>query len=364
MIESIRLETGEETVLLPRRRDVRKLYLEVTSACNFNCITCIRHSWTDTDAYMPWEVFAKVLRDAKELPDITTVHFGGFGESTLHPRCLDMVAATKAAGYRVEMISNGSLLTRETMSRLVALGVDWLFVSLDGPTAESFEQIRPGTAGFTQVTDAVRELQRIKQQAGALNPRLGVEFVMMKQNFAQLPAIRRLAMELGADRLVLTNLLPYHSSMKDEILYGAEPDFTAFGMEASKISVLAPVQFAIRAWRSCKFIQDKAMVISPRGEISPCYALLHSYQCYIMGREKQVQAQSFGNVMAKTLAEIWQEAAYVKYRYIVRNGLYPSCTDCQQVDGCHLSQTNEADCWGNQPSCGDCLWARGIIVCP
>ena len=51
------------------------------------------------------------------------------------------------------------------------------------------------------------------------------------------------------------------------------------------------------------------------------------------------------------------------FRWTVRNSHYPSCIDCQQADGCVMAQTNEGDCWGNRPSCGDCLWARNIVVC-
>jgi len=32
-------------------------------------------------------------------------------------------------------------------------------------------------------------------------------------------------------------------------------------------------------------------------------------------------------------------------------------------DGCSYTQDNEADCWGNEPSCADCLWYREMIIC-
>lgn len=365
MEDCIHWNTGEETVLLPKRNDARKLYLEITNACNFSCITCIRHSWREQDVYMPFALFEKLLDDAKAFPEIATIHFGGFGESLLHPDILKMLALCKHAGYKTELISNGSLLTPAMLEALIAVELEWLFVSLDGSDEDSFAQIRPGAAGFMQVTDAVRLLQRMKKAKQTLRPLLGVEFVMMKENYHQLPLIRRLANQLCANKLLFTNLLPYHRSMKDQILYGkTPPDLKQFGQQASLLSILTMGQFEITSWRNCKFVQDKAMVISASGEVSPCYAFLHSYACYVLGREKQIASQSFGNLRQNTLSEIWSAPAYRVFRYTVRNNLYPSCTDCQQVDGCVMAKDNEGDCWGIKPSCGDCLWSRSIVLCP
>jgi hypothetical protein len=91
---------------------------------------------------------------------------------------------------------------------------------------------------------------------------------------------------------------------------------------------------------------------------------LHSYTEYIFGREKQVNAHSFGNVFKEPLYEIWNSSEYTLFRYIVGNALFPFCTDCPLRDSCDLVQTTDSDCFGNTPSCGDCLWAKGIIRCP
>ena len=82
--EHIRLDTGEETILLPLRADVKKIYIEVTTCCNFNCITCIRHSWSDEETSLSWHDFLSVVTQLKAFPDIQSVHFGGFGE----PLCI------------------------------------------------------------------------------------------------------------------------------------------------------------------------------------------------------------------------------------------------------------------------------------
>ena len=114
-----RLNTGNEIVLLPLVPDLRKVYLEVTAECNFSCITCIRHSWRDDMGRMSDTTFQAIAAGFSGLPDLRTIHFGGFGEPLTHPKMLDMIAQCKAAGYTVEMITNGSLLTAETAAALL-----------------------------------------------------------------------------------------------------------------------------------------------------------------------------------------------------------------------------------------------------
>ncbi|MNO01582.1 hypothetical protein D3C81_2217640 [compost metagenome] len=48
----------------------------------------------------------------------------------------------------------------------------------------------------------------------------------------------------------------------------------------------------------------------------------------------------------------------------MKNYMYPSCTDCDLRDACDFVKTSDIDCWGNEPSCADCLWSRRIVQCP
>ena len=358
-----RINTGNEVILLPLVSDVRKIYIEVTAECNFSCITCIRHSWSDAMGQMSSRVFERVVASFDGLPDLRTIHFGGFGEPLTHPEILAMINRCKSMGYTVEMITNGSLL-KETMAlALIDAGLDYLFVSLDGSDSESYETIRPG-ANFEEVVGNIKQLQRLKKEQKSVFPRIGIEFVATKANFSRLPFMRKVVDELNADRFVVTNMLPYHESMKDEILYDKGADMLNFGWESPLLSVKTAPKMKLETQRSCRFVESKATAITWQGNVSPCYALMHNYDCYILGRKKTMHAHYVGNVMKQSLAEIWADPAYATFRWISRNSLYPSCTDCRQADGCNLAQSNEGDCWGNKPSCGDCLWARDLIVCP
>lgn len=350
--------------VIPLLPDVKKIYIEVTTQCNFSCITCIRNNWNEDIGHMEWETFEKFLNNLKGLPNLETVHFGGFGEPFSHPRIFDMLKAVKRLGLKVEIITNGSLLTDTVIKELAGLGLDMIYVSLDGSDEVEYNEIRQG-ADFNNVLGNVHKLNRIKKELGVSKPELGIEFVAMKKNFHKLPKLMRLAWEMKVRTVIVTNLLPYHESLKDEIVYDIDDTGNLFGNESWLIDLQAQMPYMkLRTERYCKFIQDKSLCINFKGDVSPCYALMHSYRCFIYGREKEIIPCYLGNINKKTLKEIWTEPGYTNFRFAVKNFIFPSCTDCKFLEGCSMADNNEMDCWGNSPSCAECLWSRKIIACP
>ncbi|WP_211289503.1 PqqA peptide cyclase [Sporomusa silvacetica DSM 10669] len=350
--------------LIPLVPDVKRVYIEVTTKCNFACITCIRSSWQDKLEHMEWGTFEHILDSLKDLPELESVHFGGFGEPLMHPRIFDMLKAVKGLGLKVEMITNGSYLREDVIQKLIDLELDVLFTSLDSPDEGEYNEIRQG-ADFKSVFHNVARLQTMKREQKKKKPELGIEFVAMKKNFARLPKLIRMAWDLNAKKVIVTNLLPYHESMKDEIVYDMDDTERMFGDESLLTSVRAYMSnMKLRTERYCKFVSGKSLCINYQGNVSPCYALMHTYKCYIYGREKQMYPFFLGNINEQKLREIWMGSTYVKFRQDVDEYHFPSCTDCRNVDGCSYTDSNEMDCWANSPSCSECLWSRQIIACP
>jgi MoaA/NifB/PqqE/SkfB family radical SAM enzyme len=210
----------------------------------------------------------------------------------------------------------------------------------------------------------------------------------MKSNVDELKDLRKLAFKLGASFIFLTNLLPYTEDMSDEILYSfsisrSQPeirtehrpeiylpptdlrediirDLAAVGGKSSSIST---TQVPFNPHRGyCKFVEDGSIAVNWQGEISPCIALMHSYNLYIREREKHINKYSLGKISEKSLREIWNSEEFKNFRKKVKGFPFSDCTQCS---GCEMSKENKEDCHGNDfPVCGDCLWARGVIQCP
>ncbi len=356
-------------ILLPRLPDLRKLYLEPSTVCNLNCRTCIRNVWEDPKTHMEVEIFHQLMEQTKAFPELRRVVFSGLGEPLTHPHILEMVRPVRERGLAVTVGSNGLLLDRAMSRELVTLGVDRLVISLDGVTPETYADVRG--AMMSQVLDNLRGLNEVKSELGSLTPALGIEFVALKSNIAELANLTGLASRLGAARVLVSNVLAYTDEMRDEILYGYEPrpPFNAgnWPVRADAWVMWGTLDLPRMHWgaeQRCRFVGDRAAVVGWDGHVAPCYALSHNYSYFtIDGQRKQVTRYDLGDISRGSLLEIWTSEDYCRFRSEVRDFHFPSCPDCDLRESCDLREGNEG-CWGWNPSCADCLWAQDIVRCP
>lgn len=381
-------ETPEGLLLWPADPPLTKVYIEPTTACNYNCRTCVRNTWTEKTGSMAFSTFKRILADLKEVKSLRTMAFWGIGEPLLHPRIIEMIGLAHGLGIKTELITNGALLTASMARELIQAGLSTLVVSVDGASSEDYENIRCG-GNLDQVQENILELQKIKQETGRQNPELGLEFVVMKRNMDQLPSLWPMAFSLGAAFIILTNLLPYTQDMKNEILYTQsarmdndihrsrwQPEvlLPRIDMQPECMEPLIRLLYltgrpkiglkenAAADEGHCPFIWQGSMAVSWTGDVSPCVALMHSYGCFVLDRPKEMKRAVFGNVKEEPLTDIWNKDHYKAFRRRVRDFDFPPCVDC---GGCDFAESNQEDCYGNpHPVCGDCLWARRVILCP
>ncbi len=206
-----------------------KLYIEPTNQCNLNCRTCIRNVWTEPLGKMSDEVFGRIVQRLRDFSPPPMVSFGGWGEPLFHPKIVEMVAQVKALSSRVELITNGTRLAPDVTQGLIAAGLDVLWVSLDGATPETYADVRLGAA-LPQILENLAYFDRTVYDYLAtcdcfvpfprvFNTELGIAFVAMKRNIADLPAVLNIGRGLHAMHYRVTNVLPYTRELCDEVLY-------------------------------------------------------------------------------------------------------------------------------------------------
>ncbi len=217
--DALRIETGDPLWVARRPvTDLARVYVEPTNACNLACATCVRNVWSAQSGFMSEETFDAVRRGLTAFPRPPAVFFGGFGEPLAHPRILSMIEAARHTGASVEMITNGILLGDEVRRALASLGLHRLWVSIDGATPAAYRDVRIGDA-LPEILENLAAFRRLRDASPLLVPRLGIAFVAMRRNVAELPAVVRLGREAGMDRLLVTNVLAYTADLKDEVLY-------------------------------------------------------------------------------------------------------------------------------------------------
>jgi MoaA/NifB/PqqE/SkfB family radical SAM enzyme len=383
------VEIEEEAGSLRIRRPVThlaKLYIEPTARCNLNCRTCIRNVWDEATGNMTDDTFSAILAGLRSFTPPPTIFFGGFGEPLSHLRIVEMVAAVKALGCTVELITNGVLLSEKMSRSLIEAEIDRLWVSLDGARPESYADVRLG-AVLPDVLANIGRFSASRPHKRPRRPELGIAFVAMRRNIADLPQVLNLGGRLGATRFLVTNVLPYTEEMRGEILYGralsdvtyvASPwtphvDLPKMDMDDQIAHVLYQVMRSPRnisfaghnldeANNRCPFIEAGSAAIGWDGRLSPCLPLLHDHTSYLNDRERQTPSYAVGRLSERSLQELWHSPEHITFRQRVRAFDFSPCTFC---GGCDYSLGNEEDCYGNAlPTCGGCLWAQGVIRCP
>jgi MoaA/NifB/PqqE/SkfB family radical SAM enzyme len=383
----VRLEEDEAGFRFSRTtHNLARINIEPTNFCNLDCRICMRHVWDETPGSMGEDIYERILEGIEAIDPVPSVFFGGYGEPLTHSQICDMVARAQRAGAAVELITNGILLSDEMARRLMNAGLDRLWVSLDGATPESYADVRLGAA-LPEVIANLRHLKQLRDTTGAATPRLGIAFVAMKRNIAELPELVRLGKSLGADQFSISNVLPHTPDLRDEILYMRslnESDFAASewvplialprldidSTTGEKILDILKNRHLISIARQeidtganrCPFVEKASLSIRWDGAISPCLALLHTHTSYLGKHVHKSNAFAFGSLAERSLISLWNDSAYQDMRERLLRFDFSPCATC---NSCEMADANAEDCFGNTlPACGGCLWAQGFIQCP
>ena len=347
----IRLEEDATGFRFSRSSEqVARIYIEPTNLCNLDCVTCMRNVWDEPSGRMSEAVFQRILEGVRAFQPTPTVFLGGFGEPLTHPRICDMVARAHQAGAEVELITNGILLNAGMSQQLMESGLDRLWVSLDGATPESYADVRLGAA----LPEVIANLHHLKELRGSMSdarPRLGIAFVAMKRNIAELPEVVRLGKSMGADQFSISNVLPHTPELRDEMLYLRsfyETDLVSSEwaplialprMEINAITgdsltlvlknrhLLSIARQEVRSGTStCPFIEKASISVRWDGAVSPCLALMHANESYLDNHVRESYAFAVGSLQAQTVEEIWNDAAYRDLRERVQAFDFSPCS--------------------------------------
>jgi radical SAM protein with 4Fe4S-binding SPASM domain len=316
----------------------------VTGACNLRCKMCLvsyRPELSKSEGALDYEDYVALL---DELPGLRRLTLQGLGEPLLSPHIFDMVEQGTIRGIEVGFNTNGMLLTTARSSRLVEAGLAWLHVSLDGATATTYEAIR-GRGRFAKVVGNLEALVAARRSAGSDVPRVQLNFVAMRMNFRELPALVTMAADIGVDRLWVQNLAHSFDDTDPagsyrEIRLFADQEALRAGDDA--LTVFEGVR-ALAAERGlevrlpshggsdpepgrddapgCTWPWDSAYVTHD-GSVQPC--------CMVMGSDRV----SMGRLGDRSFAEIWNGEDYREFRAGLLGGRPPAvCRGCSVYRG-------------------------------
>jgi radical SAM protein with 4Fe4S-binding SPASM domain len=151
-------------------------------------------------AFMPWEVFVRVL---DSLPALRELHLQGLGEPLMHPRFFDMVRLARARGVRVSTNTNLTLVDRRRARECVASGLDEMSLSIDSARPEVYGFVRVG-GRLEWVRANLAKL--MEARGGGARPAVRIVTVLMRRTLHELPGLVRLAHDEGVPAVFVQQL--------------------------------------------------------------------------------------------------------------------------------------------------------------
>ena len=151
----------------------RKIAIEASSFCNLRCIHCAHgdspeggQRMTRPKSNMSLELFKKIADEAATFRHATKLVFAMMGEPLMNKRLVEMISYAHQKGLWTQVNTNAMLLDRQKAEDLIDAGLDFMYLSLDGITKETYERIRV-RGKFDQVMANILDFIQLKYEKGA-----------------------------------------------------------------------------------------------------------------------------------------------------------------------------------------------------
>lgn len=267
----------------------------LVNACNLRCVFCGNSSSGEEYKFherriLVFSLFKKSIDDMKKFPDrIKTIHFMGYGEPLLHKNVADMVAYAVSSNVaeKIDIITNGTLLSNKISDNLIAAKFNWLRISVNGLSSDEYKSNCNANIDFKKFVDNI---------AYFYNNR-GSTKVYIKILDYMVATEKRKRMfydifESICDALSVEHLGDYVEGVDFQKISGDITDLSLRGLKKCDPKVCPMPFYMIR--------------INPDGNCTPCH-------------EPRLKV-SLGNISKSSLPDIWNGMKFNRFRYAMLDG--------------------------------------------
>ena len=346
---------------------VTQVYVEISSHCNLRCITCARNSIVDfRPSHFTPPMAKRLLPMLRSLDRLERIVFMGFGEALCNPHFREILSLFAGADVPMVLVSNASMIDDDMSRFLARLPLEELHLSWDDDPYSSGARIRLGHRMESFDRNLASIIDRCREE-GRDRPRIGVQIVMSSHNVDFLGGIVDHAASLGVRNFILSNLYPYTGESAKMALFGSGEKGAA-GLRR-KIPVRRDLEIRVAGTaaalnRCCPFIERGTLFITSRGDVAPCPELAYTHHAWYGNSPRMHRAYHAGSLMKSSLNDLWAEPRFASFRNDFHYFEFPDCSACIEPDLCYHRTVCHGDCYRNATPCGECLWAKGLILCP
>ena len=289
--------------------------IEPTTSCNLRCPECPSglRSFTRPTGMLEAGAFSSIISQLK--PWLANLTFYFQGEPYLNPSFLDLVEVAMKNGIHTSTSTNAHYLKPETAERTVRSGLHRILISIDGASQETYEQYRIG-GSLEKVLEGTRNLVKAKKDLGSSTPHIVFQFLVVKPNEQDIPAMEKLAAEMGVDELKIKTAQIYDFENGSELI-PVQQQYSRYKKGAD-----GKYQIKNKLLNQCWKMWHSA-VITWDGKVLPC--------CFDKDGHYQL-----GNLMEEGFASVWKGKAYRNFRKSILRSrseidICSNCTEGTQV---------------------------------
>lgn len=300
----------------------RRLILELTNACNLNCIMCGRSESSFTRNFFDIN-YLYTLEPA--LSYVEEVTLFGWGEPTIHPRFKDILEFLNNFPIKKYFVTNGTTL-RKIEDLLFDFKVDIMAVSLDGACEATNDKIRRG-ASFNTIVSSLKKITAKKRENRLNYPYINLVITLMKSNLYELPEMVDLAADIGLEEVKAVYLTAFNRDLANEVLWNKAESVRKVFAETVKrgesmgIKIKLPYiqgeDIAGEKFHKDCFVGWRDLFIGSDGYIRPCQSIAR----------KLFHRSMYGN-----FKDAWNSAEMTEFRSNVNEGekMWNECRGCYQ----------------------------------
>ncbi|HQP91463.1 MAG TPA: radical SAM protein, partial [Candidatus Omnitrophota bacterium] len=181
--------------------------IDLTDYCNNQCLACWCNSPLLKDEKFseknPRKVLslklAKTLIDELAAMGTNEISFSGGGEPFMHPDIMEIIAYTKKKRLSCLINTNFTLVDKECIDEMIALGVDSITVSVWAATSKTYLLTHPNKteADFGRIKENLIYLAENKKE----RPRIHLYNVIFNKNFTEFEDMVQFALDTKAEMI-------------------------------------------------------------------------------------------------------------------------------------------------------------------
>lgn len=321
---------------------------ELTLACNLRCRHCASAAGQPRDRELTLD---EAFELCEQLPALAVqeVDFTG-GEPLVREDWWRIAERLRELSITTRMVTNGLLLTPETVERMKAVGLATVAVSVDG-LEEVHDRIRSSPGLFRRVLAGM-------ERVAAAGIRLSAITAVNAVNLPTLRALLHLMESIGAETWQLQPVLPQGRTLSSPELRLSDEQYVRLArfvrdarhetrhgklkvVPADSLGYFTELDFGEPPWRGCT-AGLASVGIRSDGRVTGCLSM----------SDDLVE----GSLRERDLWDIWfDEGTFPYSRHFSPASLGPECASCVQADQCRGGCTSMSyGCTGrlhNDPFC-------------